>query len=106
MEIQIRKIVFIVYSDNEIVIYKSIANNVKESCIKVIYLVLYALNLSIFLNIYDLLVDTNGVLYFFFTRKGGSMICVFLFFLFIVECLHLFYMLTKGIVIFLSIPFE
>jgi hypothetical protein len=68
MEIRIRKIVFIVYSDNEIVIYKSITNNVKKSFIKVIYLVLYTL--SIFLNIYDLLVDTNGVPYFFFTRKG------------------------------------
>jgi hypothetical protein len=43
MEIRIRKIIFIVYSDNEIVIYKSITNNVKKSCIKVIYLVLYAL---------------------------------------------------------------
>jgi hypothetical protein len=72
MEIQIRKIIFIVYSDNEIVIYKSITNNVKKSCIKVIYLVLYALNLSIFLNIYDLLVDTNGVPYFFFHPKRGK----------------------------------
>ena len=77
MEICIRKIVFIAYSDNEIVIYQSITNNVKKSCLKVIYLVVYALNLSIFLNIYDLLIDMNGVPYFFFTRKEGSMICVF-----------------------------
>jgi hypothetical protein len=77
MEIRIRKIIFIVYSDNEIVIYKSITNNVKKSCIKVIYLVLYALNLSIFLNIYDLLVDTNMAFHTFFHPKRGSMQCVF-----------------------------
>ena len=70
MEIRIRKIVFIVYSDNEIVIYQTIINNVKESCIKVIYFVLYAFNLSIFLNVYDLLVDANGVPYFFSPEKG------------------------------------
>ena len=80
MEIRIRKIVFIVYSDNEIVIYKSITNNVKKSFIKVIYLVLYAL--SIFLNIYDLLVDTNGVPYFFFHPKREKYdMCFFILFI-------------------------
>jgi hypothetical protein len=47
-----------------------IINNVKESCIRVIYFVLYPFNLSIFLNIYDLLVDTNGVPYLFSPEKG------------------------------------